>query len=384
MNREGVLGPWPDMAAARLFLAGLVRPDPIVALAAWSEIDVSALSDWLIRQEIGTLARYWYKAQWAALGAALQRDMLLAVAESSLRLRLLHQLRDVLYSQTIPLVLLKGVSFALTIYPDPTLRTMSDIDLWVQTEDMATVVCLLEASGLQVYDKDDRPFHLQKLSYGEIRLYRQDGSPGLVELHWSAFSGWWLQRVACVAHQDVWDRKELLTHEQEGVYQLAATDVVIQVALHLAVNHQFGMKALQGLLDIALTVQNRGVDWDTVATRAREWRVATAVYTVLSLADQLIGLEGVAETLANLRPASWQCWLLRRFVSAESVLAGQDLRTNRSRYVLLLLLVDRPRDMLTLLFRTLWPETEWMRARYGTKSVSRWQHVWQVLRHGQI
>jgi hypothetical protein len=51
------------------------------------------------------------------------------------------------------------------------------------------------------------------------------------------------------------------------------------------------------------------------------------------------------------------------------------------RFVLQLLLVDRPRDALRLIFRALWPEADWLAARYGRAGVGvRWRHLLAAVR----
>ena len=79
--------------------------------------------------------------------------------------------------------------------------------------------------------------------------------------------------------------------------------------------------------------------------------------------------------LVKLHRSAFPGWWLRRFVSPESVLGGIDLRNSRARYLLLLALVDRPRDMLYLLWRTVWPERAWLAARYQNQS-GRGRHLW--------
>ncbi|MCB8920905.1 MAG: nucleotidyltransferase family protein [Ardenticatenaceae bacterium] len=384
MKEYDLLGPWPDVATARLFLKELAMGtvDNQSAVMQWRQtLDVAVLADWLVRVELAGVAYGRYGGAWPELRAALQRDRFLAAAEWELHDETLAQLLRQFAVAGVTAVLLKGAALALTVYPDRTWRTMSDVDAWVQGVEMAAAVTAVRELGFGIYSKEERPWQLQQLSQGEVQLYRTEWAQGLVELHWSAFQGWWLLRVAQPDANGVWARKEPLSVAAGGseVYQLAAEDMVLQVALHLVINHQLGMKALQGLLDIALTAQGRGVDWAVVAGRAKIWRVRTAVYTVLYLLDELIGVEGVEEALAQLRPSRLRRWLIGRFVSPESVLAGRDLRNGRMRHLFLLILVDRLRDMAYLVFRTLWPESEWMQARYGGKQVSRWRHLWRGL-----
>ncbi len=392
MTKQMWLGTWPDLAAARSFLQRLV----VLAAGGDTLLEVSPdvedrLAEWLQENELGPLAYHHRLTISPAAGHFLQSDWFSAVAEGTLRAEHLQCMHHAFVEAHIPFVLLKGAALALSVYRDDLSRVMSDIDLWVQEEKLPQVIAIMHQLGYEWMDKSERPLPLQQLSGGEIRFHHPAWAGVLIELHWQPLKGWWLVRTANIDNGVIWSRIEPLVFTnasvfsdgEEGIYQLSAEDMVIHLAVHLAINHQFGLSAIRHLLDIALTERVRGVDWLSVAARAKDWRVATAVYTTLNLLDQLIGVEGLAVALVALRPSRLRRKLVRRYVSAESVLAGRDLRHGWRRFVLLLLLVDRFRDMLTLIFRTLWPEPEWLEARYGG-NVGHWQHLWQVLRYGQI
>ena len=89
------------------------------------------------------------------------------------------------------------------------------------------------------------------------------------------------------------------------------------------------------------------------------------MWLVLSLAVDLAGLEEAAEAARQLQPSALRRRLIGRFANAESLVALRDLRVSKWRYVFLLLLVDRVRDTAKLIFRAVWPEREWLTARYG-------------------
>jgi hypothetical protein len=137
------------------------------------------------------------------------------------------------------------------------------------------------------------------------------------------------------------------------------------------------------MLDIASIDSTRPVQWPIVVERAQRMRVSTAVWLVLSLLQQLLGTPGLEKPLRQLKPSRWRQRALAKAVSAESILLGQDLSSGRLRFLYLLLLVDRSRDMGRLVLRTLWPEEEWLLARYG-EPVSHGQHLAHLIRHGQI
>jgi hypothetical protein len=125
------------------------------------------------------------------------------------------------------------------------------------------------------------------------------------------------------------------------------------------------------------------------AMRARRRQLATEIEESkkhiqhLDILNQLFELEGLNVALLSLRPSALRRLLIKRFVTPESVLAGHDIRHGWQRYLLLLLLVDRFRDRARLIFRTLWPEEEWLTARYGAPTTHR-QHLWRLLRHWEV
>ena len=162
---------------------------------------------------------------------------------------------------------------------------------------------------------------------------------------------------------------------------LAPEDAIIQLAAHLAVSHQMAAPGLRGLLDVALLARSQPIDWQAVAERARGWRVAAATWLVLDLADALFGLPDAAAAIAGLRPRRMRRGLLSRFVGADSMLAGRDRTRGPRRFVYQLLLVDRNRDAARLLVRALWPEADWLAARYGRRDVrTRYRHLLCALR----
>jgi hypothetical protein len=385
------IGPWPDVATARSFLGGLAQkqsevssqPFPAACQQLADVVEVTALATWLVDQGLGPLASACCRTYWPELADHLREDVISAVAESSLHYDSLVQIGEAFQRAKVPAVLLKGAALAEGAYGYRAWRTMSDVDIWVQEHHMAQAIKLMREIGFTAGSKSERPLQLQLLSGGEIQFRRETWARGLVELHLSPLAGWWIRRTAKIDDKQVWARKEMMVSDELHYHQLAAEDMVLQVAVHLAVNHQFGMTAVRGLMDIVLVAQARPVYWEIVAERAIQWRVATATWTVLYLAHRLIGIPGVDMATDRLRPSRFRRRMLRQFVTPESVLTGVDLRSGRTRYLLLILLVDRFRDVVRLVIRALWPEPDWLAARYqGT--AGRWQHIWGAIRHGRV
>ncbi len=105
------------------------------------------------------------------------------------------------------------------------------------------------------------------------------------------------------------------------------------------------------------------------------------MWLVHRFAADLLGFEEAATALERLRPSPLRRWLLSLLVNARSLLEMRNLTRGPLRLVLQMLLVDRPRDAARLFWRALWPEDDWLAARYGRQDMrTRCRHLLGALR----
>ena len=379
---EHRLGPWPDLVTARSFLGFLAGIYSSFDFRS-HPINLEQIASWLIEHGLGPLAYARCQSTCPELTTYLQTDAFSATAENSMHWQNLKQMSAEFAAAELPFVLLKGAALADTVYGGRDRRTMSDVDLWLQRTDVERACGLMRNLGFHTAEKEEQPLALQMMYDGEIQFYRTAWQQSLAEIHMSPFSGWWLKRTASIDNKAIWSRKEHLDGWNSVIHQLSPEDTVIHVAVHMTINHQCGFWAIRSLMDLALTTNTRTIDWETLAARVKDWRVNNAVWMALQLLQPLLGVRGLENGLKKLRPPFWRRRYLQKLVSPESLILGSDLRSGRMRLLYLLLLVDRKRDMGRLVFRTLWPEKKWLLARYGA-SVTHWQHLNQIIRHGQL
>ena len=373
------------------FLRALVAPDT-AALGVWATTarPDARWAEWLRDQQLA--AHAFYRLHAAGLEARLSpelRDLLRAAfygaaGGTMLRKRELANALQALGAVGIIPVLFKGAALAHTVYPDPACRPMGDLDLWLAHEEMTPAQAALESLGYAQHSKPTRPIELQAQRSGEIQLFGSHDGGGLIELHWGIFAGEWLERTATVDEAAIRARTVPVAVVGHEALKLAPEDGLIQLAVHLAINHQFGQPFVRGLLDVALLARAQPVDWATVVARAHAWRVGTVVWTVLHLTADLLGLDEARPAITALAPSPLRSGLLRLFVSQESLLTMRDLRHGPLRFGLQLLLVDRPRDAIRLLWRALWPEREWLALRYGEVTPAIRRHHLSAALRGQV
>jgi len=376
--------PAPGRLDARAFLSGLADAAAGLtpAVVVPPSVDPLLLTLWLRHARLSAaayaLARHGHDEE---LAGRLRVDAVAAAAANLVRFRALAAVEDDFAARGIPLVLLKGAAVAGAAYADVAWRPMADLDLWVRDEDMPAAVGRVEKLGYRrLPEVPGRPAELQRRSGGEV-VFAGPAGTGLLELHYSAFQGWWIRRTGDPDVAGAWGRA-VPTGEGRHARRLAPEDAVLQTAFHVTVN-QFGQAPLRGLLDIAVMARRFTIDWDVVCARARSWRLATAAGLVLATADALFDLGSARGAIGALAPRGVRGALVRRFVTLESILRGRDLTRSHARHAFLLAMVDRPRDVLRLVGRTLWPEPWWRAARYG-RPVGPAGHLWSMARRGSV
>lgn len=90
------------------------------------------------------------------LAAALQGDLYAAVAQNELHLANLEAIATQ-FQGDIPMVLLKGIALAESVYGGIMYRPMSDLDVWVPAEYLAQAIELMVQAGFEQNAKDKRP-----------------------------------------------------------------------------------------------------------------------------------------------------------------------------------------------------------------------------------
>ena len=369
-------------ALARLALTASGRADPTGACDFTAAVDRTHLAAWLARNDFAVLGFTSALPTDPELAAMLREAALGSAAGNLSHFATLDRIERRFESERIPMVLLKGAAVAVSAYRDGSFRPMSDLDIWVRDDDMPRAVLGLRALGFrQAPNLPHRPTALQRRSCGELVFRHGRRGHDLVELHYGAFPGWWIQRAARPDTEGLWRRAEPMGPGRHA-RRLAAEDAVLQTAFHVAVN-QFGQAPLRGLMDLAVLARAHTLDWDAVAGRARAWRLATATWLVLDTANRLIGLPGCDAAVAALRPTPARRAALRAFVTPRALLSGRDLTRKTRRHLFMLGLVDRPRDGARLIGRTLWPEAWWIAARYE-RPVGRVAHLCGLIRRGAV
>jgi hypothetical protein len=296
-----------------------------------------------------------------AVRARLSRQLGEETARHLILRRELGRVLRAFVRDEIPVIPLKGLVLAETLYADPVLRPSSDLDLLVRPEAVVAVDELLQRLGYRRL-ADDHSWSFD-LAYDRATLYTGPGGVH-VDLHWSLLSDpryVWNDAESL----QIWDRATKIQVAGESALGLCPEDLVLYLAIHLAVHH--GLAGLLWYWDLALILGRwRGqLDWTALLERASRWRVRRAVGFALMGCETFFEIGAPAQVATRLRPRGLRAaalhWLVRR---------GEADHLARLEHLIALLLVERGRDLVAPLARVVCPSPAWVRARYGADGSS--------------
>ena len=309
------------------------------------------IESWLVEQKLAPFAYYHFLKTWPSLANRLHPYYLDSIGQNLLLKAQLQHLQQLCRETKVDVILLKGAALNEQVYPIQGLRNMGDIDLLVKMIDMKQLHQLISATDKYKYHPKSHLRH-QRKSYESDEYQFEPLKAGyrLLELHGRAFPGWWLKYAADLGEDLLWQRSTPIK-TLSPFKTLSPEDQIIHLAVHTAINHQFSLSLLHSLVDMALVIRKYDVKWDLIISQAKSWQLGTIVWITTHLIQQLFSLDLPSKKInQSLRPSLIQRTSLLSILSSDRVVEGYDFRLNYYRYLLLLLLADRPKHILRLIY----------------------------------
>jgi hypothetical protein len=264
-------------------------PPAGAAEPAWSQLDRAAREQGVDAFLFPWLAAH-YPARFGASAArpdsvpgAWRARVLSDLPRVALRQRQLADLAAGFARAGLDLIMLKGAWLAETAYADPALRSMSDIDVLVRSDQRD----LGHAAMLELgYAASADTLH-SRFAYDQ--LYRHPLHPYSVEMHWAVSS----EQEADSPEADmaaVWQHAVSARLFGHPLRALSVSDQLAHLAHHM-LHHQFAVP-LRAYLDVALLVRAQG---DTLSPEAIEaagarWQTGSAIPFILRFTSELLDI----------------------------------------------------------------------------------------------
>jgi hypothetical protein len=276
----------------------------------------------------------------------------------------------------IPFMVVKGPALAHALYPEPSLRTFSDLDLIVRERDWTKIHYWLVKRGFR--SEDNLPVPPPKLVPQGVlyeQKYRHSETKLLVEVHYDDILN------AGLASRDLegfWRRAILVDIAGLPTPTLALEDQLIHLCAHM---HYHGYVRLCWFSDLVFIVRDRAtsLNWDRLLETVRQEAAQVPAYYSLYFLKQLLDVTVPAHVLAALQPDHFRRWLHERYLPENQVLSWQPMwHPDFSFYFTPLvkrllpdmLVMGRRVDKLYYLFRLLFPSRAWLRYYYRLDAAS--------------
>ena len=219
----------------------------------------------------------------------------------------LGRILDCLAAEGIDPILLKGAALCATVYDDPAMRTMSDLDLLLDESTIETASAAIVRMG---YQQIYRPIHADPEKRAAFyRRHRHSTpllSPGghaIVELHRHIMG---TGEITPEYKLDSFrDRSHRVHFNGRSLRVPAPADLVLHTCLHMSYADRFVGK-LRDLIDLDQTIRTAGreIDWNRFLQEVPSAGAARGLYSCLDLARRLYETPVPEDLLYELRRTS--------------------------------------------------------------------------------
>lgn len=196
------------------------------------------------------------------------------------------QLLPALAAEGLPILPIKGVLFALSVYGNLTQRRVRDIDLLVDPEKLPAVYAALQRQGYQEGDRLSLQQQARRWETHYEMLLTHPDTGIQIDLHWRLVPAYFGCQVP-VAH--LGKRARLETHQGIPFCQCAPEDLLLILCLNGAKD---GWLELQRVCDVVACVeQYPDLDWWQLWQRCQEYRGERVLLMGLAMARALFAVE---------------------------------------------------------------------------------------------
>lgn len=261
----------------------------------------------------------------------------------------------------IPALWLKGIALAHTVYPQPSLRPMSDLDVLVPYDQRQAALRVAEQLGYRIYQPqggllsaDDQVRF--KMTY-HFALRGGIADSVLLELHFHLLSA-----DDSLLSQDrlawFWSQTNVI-HNGSSMTVLKPEAHLLYLAAHALLQHGEAESTLRQFLDMHLLIANSTLDWPLVTAQARAFGWQTALLRALTLSSDYFNTPVPDDALAALR-------LPVNDAGAARALPVAEPGTRLEKLWPALRATPAP-DRLRMLRQVLFPSRTYMRHRYRVR-----------------
>lgn len=196
------------------------------------------------------------------------------------------QLLPALAAEGLPILPIKGVLFALSVYGNLTQRRVRDLDLLVDPEKLPAVYGALQRQGYRERECLTPAQQARRWATHYEMLLENPATGIQIDLHWRLVPAYFGCQVP-VAH--LWERAQWATHQGITFYQCAPEDLLLILSLNGAKD---GWLELQRVCDLVACLQQYpDLAWGQLWQRCQEYEGERVLLMGLAMARTLFTIE---------------------------------------------------------------------------------------------
>lgn len=269
------------------------------------------------------------------------------------------------------IVLLKGMDLIQSLYPNIAIRSMSDIDILVDSKKDIDIWNKLKQNGFK------KPFEetLKKLEpsivvcksslhskipQNNIRCHHL---PGLfngkyyLEVHWNIFHS----PHFSVESEIAWE-KSVPINSNKKIFRLSNELLLVHLCNHIYYHkHQFVLLRMLCDINELILKQSNFINWSEINEISNNSELKNEITNALTYAHVLLNTPVPANFINNKK-------LKKNSFKLDTLLKGEKKKSHLSDYRDVLKLINNPNDRIKFVTRTLIPTKDWMKENYHAES----------------
>ncbi|MBN1869567.1 MAG: nucleotidyltransferase family protein [Candidatus Omnitrophica bacterium] len=248
------------------------------------------------------------------------------------------RIQEAALREHIAFIPFKGLALAHTVYPNPALRAMDDVDILVKEDQFSAFVTLLNQMGyappLNELDPVNPTAPLTRISADNFGIS--------IDVHRALVP----DRPIKIS-LPIWKRAKEISVDHQKMLALSEEDTFLSLALHL--RRHLRRLTLKFIVDIAelLKKAGAGLDWEYIKEHSKNNHICRTVYLALYLSKDLLDAPIPDKIYQELEPCPAIKYLLHRAISRHNIFTLK----KRNGTILRVLLFDRLGDLLLYLWR---------------------------------
>ena len=186
-------------------------------------------------------------------------------------------------NENIDVLVLKGLVIR-DLYPNPTLRTMSDADIVVSEENLETSKSLMIELGYSEYESS--PSHFVYVKPGCLPI----------ELHWNLADEHFFKDIS-VFEEDMWPNVVNVNIGGSDALGMSLEDLAIFQVIHMAKHFVYRGFGIRHLVDFVLLYREKGheINWNSFIERCFKYGIGKFTIAMFEACNKLFNLEVPSE-----------------------------------------------------------------------------------------